>query len=46
MTLSGSILNLHAERAVLATIDFALAAEYHSFDTAPALSQKLLNEQG
>ena len=27
------ILNLHAERAVLATIDFALSAEYHSFDT-------------
>ena len=27
------ILNLHAERAVLATIDFALGAEYHSFDT-------------
>jgi enoyl-CoA hydratase len=27
------ILNLHMERAVLATIDFALTAEYRSFDT-------------
>jgi enoyl-CoA hydratase/carnithine racemase len=27
------VLNLHAERAVLATIDFAMAAETHSFDT-------------
>ena len=27
------ILNLHVERAVLATIDFALAAETESFDT-------------
>jgi enoyl-CoA hydratase/carnithine racemase len=27
------ILNLHMERAVLATIDFALAGEYDSFDT-------------
>ena len=28
------VLNLHAERAVLATIDFAMAAETESFDTA------------
>ena len=28
------ILNLHVERAVLATIDFAMAAETESFDTA------------
>ena len=28
------VLNLHAERAVLATIDFAMAAETASFDTA------------
>src|SRR5450432_1515311 len=28
------VLNLHAERAVLATIDFAMAAESESFDTA------------
>lgn len=27
------VLNLHAERAVLATIDFAMAAETASFDT-------------
>jgi enoyl-CoA hydratase len=27
------VLNLHAERAVLATIDFAMAAETESFDT-------------
>ena len=27
------ILNMHMERAVLATIDFALAAEYRSFDS-------------
>ncbi len=27
------VLNLHAERAVLATIDFALGAEYQSFDS-------------
>ena len=27
------ILNLHLERAVLATLDFALTAEYRSFDT-------------
>jgi enoyl-CoA hydratase/carnithine racemase len=28
------VLNLHLERAVLATIDFAMAAETESFDTA------------
>jgi enoyl-CoA hydratase/carnithine racemase len=28
------VLNLHLERAVLATIDFALTAEYRSFDSA------------
>lgn len=28
-----SVLNLHMQRAVLATIDFALAAEYRSFDS-------------
>ncbi len=28
------VLNLHVERAVLATIDFAMAAESESFDTA------------
>ncbi|HUJ65835.1 MAG TPA: enoyl-CoA hydratase/isomerase family protein [Acidimicrobiales bacterium] len=28
------ILNIHLERAVLSTIDFALAAEYRSFDSA------------
>jgi len=28
------VLNLHAERAVLATIDFAMAAETESFETA------------
>jgi enoyl-CoA hydratase len=27
------VLNLHAERAVLATIDFAMASETESFDT-------------
>ena len=27
------VLNLHLERAVLATIDFAMAAESESFDT-------------
>jgi hypothetical protein len=27
------VLNLHLERAVLATIDFAMAAETESFDT-------------
>ena len=27
------VLNLHAERAVLATIDFAMAAESESFET-------------
>ena len=27
------VLNLHVERAVLATIDFAMAAENESFDT-------------
>jgi enoyl-CoA hydratase len=27
------VLNLHVERAVLATIDFAMAAESESFDT-------------
>ena len=27
------MLNLHLERAVLATIDFAMAAETESFDT-------------
>ena len=27
------ILNIHMERSVLATIDFALGAEYESFDT-------------
>ena len=27
------VLNLHLERAVLATIDFAMAAEAESFDT-------------
>ena len=27
------VLNLHVERAVLASIDFALAAESESFDT-------------
>jgi enoyl-CoA hydratase/carnithine racemase len=27
------ILNLHLERAVLATLDFALTAEYRSFDS-------------
>ena len=27
------MLNLHVERAVLATIDFAMAAESESFDT-------------
>ena len=27
------VLNMHMERAVLATIDFALAGEYESFDT-------------
>lgn len=28
------VLNLHMERAVLATVDFAFAAEYRSFDSA------------
>jgi enoyl-CoA hydratase/carnithine racemase len=28
------VLNLHLERAVLATIDFAMASETESFDTA------------
>ena len=27
------IMNIHMERAVLATIDFALGAEFESFDT-------------
>ena len=27
------VLNMHMERAVLATIDFALACEYESFST-------------
>jgi len=27
------VLNMHMERAVLATIDFALAAEYESFSS-------------
>jgi enoyl-CoA hydratase len=28
------VLNLHLERAVLATIDFAMASETESFDTS------------
>ena len=32
------VLNLHAERAVLATIDFAMAAETESFDTPDLLA--------
>jgi enoyl-CoA hydratase/carnithine racemase len=34
------ILNIHLERAVLATLDFALAAETESFDT-PELQQNI-----
>lgn len=34
------VLNLHAERAVLATIDFAMAAETESFDT-PELRENI-----
>ena len=33
------VLNLHLERAVLSTIDFALAAENESFDTPELLAQ-------
>jgi enoyl-CoA hydratase len=33
------VLNLHLERAVLSTIDFALAAENESFDTPDLLAQ-------
>ena len=40
------ILNLHAERAVLATIDFALTAEYHSFDTDDVQSFVAKNAKG
>jgi enoyl-CoA hydratase/carnithine racemase len=34
------VLNLHVERSVLATIDFAMAAETESFDT-PDLQQNV-----
>ncbi len=34
------VLNLHVERAVLATIDFAMAAETESFDTADLRAQR------
>jgi enoyl-CoA hydratase/carnithine racemase len=39
------VLNLHVERAVLATIDFALAAETESFDT-PELQTNLARFRG
>jgi enoyl-CoA hydratase/carnithine racemase len=39
------VLNLHVERAVLATIDFALAAETESFDT-PELQANLARFRG